>query len=533
MLQQNLKCIKTQFSRNVVRHKGKLMIRFSFLILLSSFLFSCQNEKPKSKDEGSNYLHLENNRLAAEWEPAKGISFVWPPVIPKELIIEFAKDTHIYPFVNGKEGQKEAKEWFDKWGINLNNVTFINLKTEYENAPRDWAPSALFTKNGGFKIIDGMYKHGCPSTDLKCNDSLEFHINKRGRIYKSIHVDTAIVSIGNKIGHDVFEVPFTNTGGNVLTDGIGTAFSTCVLLIENRYNGISDDEFFRLNDSLLGLTSYHVISNFDKIGIQHIDCLIKLIDEETLLIAEPPKDHELYSIYEKIVKNEISILTTAYNRPYKIHRIKIGVYYEDEDAAYLSAYTNSVILNNNVYVPLFGIKEDSLALKTWESIMPGYTIKGFDYVLEDQPIKSQFHFEGFDELGVKTGWLYEDAIHCRTKPIWDENMIFISVKKVLSEIFINQEAILYATIIDYENAGLSTDEVILNWRIKGQPKWSGIRMNMDNNPNHWLAEFPKGKEGMIIEYYIEAKSITGEIQTKPITAPKGHYEFKYVPQQGI
>lgn len=509
------------------------MIRFSFLIFILSFLFSCQNEKSEHQLEDRNYLSIDNNRMAAEWEPAKGISFVWPPVLPKELIIELAKDTQIYPFVDGKEGQKEAEEWFDKWGIDMKNVTFINLKTEYENAPRDWAPSALFTENGELKITDGQYKYGCPATDLECNDSLEFHLSASGDIYKSINVDTAIVSIGNQIGLDVLEVPFVNTGGNVLTDGIGTAFSTCVLLTENRYNGISDSEFFRLNDSLQGLTSYHVISNFDKIGIQHIDCFLKLIDEETILVAEPPEDHELYNVYENIVKNELSNLKTVYNRPYKIHRIKIGVYYKDEDAAYLSAYTNSVIHNNNVYVPLFGIKEDSLALKTWESLMPGYTIKGFDYVLEDQPIKSKYHFEGFAELGVKTGWLYDDAIHCRTKPIWDENMIFISVKKVLPEILLNQEAVLHATIIAYGNSDLSTDEVFLNWRVKGQNKWSSIRMDMDNNPNHWRAEFPVGDEGMVIEYFIEAKAITGESQTKPITAPRGYYNFKYVASQGI
>lgn len=508
------------------------MIRFSFLIFFS-FLISCQSEKVESKPEGKNYLQIDKNRMAAEWEYVKGVMFVWPPVIPKELIIEFSKDTDIYPIVDGIEGQNEAEEWFDKWGIDLEHVTFLNLKTEYENTPRDWGPSAVFAKNGEVKITDGQYKYGCPSTDLKCNDSLEFHVSKSGNIYKSIHVDTAIVTIGNKIGLDVLNVPFANTGGNVLTDGLGTAFSTCVLLTENRYNGVSDGEFFRLNDSILGLSTYHIISNFDKMGIQHIDCLLKLIDEETILVSEPPEDHELYRIYDNIVKNELSNLKTVYNRPYTIHRIKTGVYYEDEEAAYLSAYTNSIILNKNVYVPLFGIIEDSLALKTWESVMPGYIIKGFDYILEDQPIKSKYHFEGFGELGVKTGWVFEDAIHCRTKAIWDENKILISVKKVLPEINVNQEAILYATIIDYGKEGLSTKEVFLNWRIKGQTNWNRIIMDMNNNPNHWKAKFIEGSEGMEIEYYLEVKANTGLTQTKPITAPKGYYEFKYVAQQSI
>jgi len=508
------------------------MNRLIFFAVLTTSLISCRNEKVDNEPHNNAYIQLTGNRMAAEWEPANGVFFVWPPYIPKELIIELAKDTHIYPFVEGEAGQKEAEKWFEKWGIDLANVTFINLKTNRENTPRDWGPSAVFMKNGEFKITDGQYMYACPSTDLACNDSLELIKTKSDQIYRS-PMDSAIVPIANQLGLEVLNIPFTNTGGNVLTDGIGTAFSTCVLLTENRFNGISDQEFFRLNDSLLGFTKYNIISNFDKIGIQHIDCLLKLIDEETILVAQPPEDHELFSIYDNIVENELSKLKTAYGRPYIIKRIKIAQYYKEDLTAYLTAYTNSLILNRNVYVPLFGIKEDSLALKTWESVMPGYTVKGFSYVLDEQPIEFKFPFTGFDELGVKTGWFYDDAVHCRTKAFWDEDMIFISVKKVLPEILIDQEANLYSTIIDYSGEGLSTKDIILSWKIKGESKWNEIKMSMDNHPNHWTASFPKHEKDKIIEYYVEVKSNSGKTQRRPISAPEGYYTFKYVAQQGI
>ncbi|RLD26251.1 MAG: hypothetical protein DRI75_12075 [Bacteroidetes bacterium] len=508
------------------------MNRICFFIVITILLVSCKNEKAKNELQHKNYLQIAKNRMAAEWEPANGVFFVWPPYIPKELIIEFAKDTHIYPFVAGEEGKKEAEKWFEKWGIDLANVTFINLKTGGENTPRDWGPSAVFMKNGDFKITDGQYKYASTFTDLACNDSIDFIKTKSGEIYHS-PMDTVIVPIANQLGFEVLKLPFTNTGGNVLTDGIGTAFSTCALLTENRFNGVSDQEFFNLNDSLLGFTKYNIISNFDMMGIQHVDCLLKLVDEETILVAQPPEDHELFSIYDDIVNNELSKLKTAYGRPYTIKRIKIAQYYEEDQIEYLTAYTNSIILNKNVYVPLFGVKEDSLALKTWESVMPGYTVKGFSYNLDELAIEFKSFFEGFDELGVKTGWLYEDAVHCRTKAIWDEDMIFISVKKVLPEILIDQEAILYSTIIDYSGESLSTDDIVVNWKIKGETKWNEIKMSMDNHPNHWTASFPIQEKNMIIEYYIEVKSNTGKTQRRPISAPEGYYEFKYVAQQGI
>jgi agmatine deiminase len=75
---------------------------------------------------------------------------------------------------------------------------------------------------------------------------------------------------------------------------------------------------------LLGFKTYHILSNFELTGIQHIDCFMKLLDEERILVAEPPKDHILYPIYERIVEHELKNLKTIYGRPYQIQRIKIG-----------------------------------------------------------------------------------------------------------------------------------------------------------------------------------------------------------------
>ena len=176
------------------------MNRIVFFLVLSILLGSCKNENVTRKYQSDNYFQIKGNRQVAEWEPAKGIYFVWPPVIPKELIIELSKDTHIYPIVEGDAGQKNAEEWFEKWGIDMNKVTFLSLSTRGEVTPRDWGPSAVFTKNGDFKITDGQYKYACPATDLKCNDSLEFHITNKGQIYRSTIVDTAIVYLGNELG---------------------------------------------------------------------------------------------------------------------------------------------------------------------------------------------------------------------------------------------------------------------------------------------------------------------------------------------
>jgi len=143
--------------------------------------------------------------------------------------------------------------------------------------------------------------------------------------------------------------------------------------------------FLHLNKELLGIERYNILSNFEKWGIQHIDCYMKLLDEERIVVIEPPKNHELFQVYENIIENEIKKLKNPYGRPYEIIRIKTERYDEDR----LAAYTNSLIVNKTIYVPLFNIEGDSVALRTWQQVMPGYTIKGFGFKLTDEPVISQ------------------------------------------------------------------------------------------------------------------------------------------------
>jgi hypothetical protein len=300
---------------------------------------------------------------------------------------------------------------------------------------------------------------------------------------------------------------------------LGSAFSTCVLLNENNYYKVPQEKFLKLNKKLLGINNYNIISNFEKYGIQHIDCFMKLLDEERILVAEPPKNHELYPIYENIVENELKKLKTAYGRPYKILRLKTARYSMEK----LAAYTNSIIVNKTIYVPLFQIKTDSAALKTWRQAMPGYTVKGFEFALKDEPVVSaemQQHYKsGY-------GWNNGDALHCRTRAVWDAEMLFISSRKIEETVSTSQRNIVFTTIIDYSKKGLELDKSALYWRVKSEENWKTIPLKSSGTKDHYFAEIPFHQSGKTVEYYISAESKSGKKETKPRTAPMGTYEFK-------
>ncbi|MBW2144148.1 MAG: agmatine deiminase family protein [Deltaproteobacteria bacterium] len=79
--------------------------------------------------------------------------------------------------------------------------------------------------------------------------------------------------------------------------------------------------------------------------------------------------------HSETIAKELSSLNSVYGRPYKVVRIDTPPYWLD----YLPAYTNELILNKKIFVPLYGVSSDRTAMETWRSAMPGYQIIGFEH----------------------------------------------------------------------------------------------------------------------------------------------------------
>jgi hypothetical protein len=62
----------------------------------------------------------------------------------------------------------------------------------------------------------------------------------------------ASAAIAATLGRNLYQVPCSPTGGNVMFDGLGTAFSACVMLSENElYFDPSPERFVRLSEAYL------------------------------------------------------------------------------------------------------------------------------------------------------------------------------------------------------------------------------------------------------------------------------------------
>jgi len=500
--------------------QSHLLKSLALLFLIAAYSCSDNSKNNDHPPDSNFYTQGDHNRVAAEWEPASGTMITWPLCIPHKLVIEFAKDNHLYTLVENESSKKEALNWYSKWGIDSSKNTFVYVPHGVDAWwVRDWGPSAVFTTDGKMKLGDGRYIYSTPYSHIQCGDSVEFiYKTKDNKIIKTETDDSATQYLSKELNIELLDLPFINTGGNVQTDGLGTAFSTCALLSENQFFGVSQQKFRDLNKSLLGFERYNIISNFETHGIQHIDCFLKLLDEERILVTEPPRDHYLYNVYENIVQNELSILRSSYGRPYQILRIKTGRFKKEA----LAAYTNSIILNKTIYVPLYKIKEDSMALQRWQEVMPGYTIKGFDFDLANEPCLTKEMKEHYQTYG----WASNDGLHCRTRAVWDSAMVFMTTKKIEPEVNAKHKNIVYTTIIDYSKKGLVKEKCNLFWKIRGEMNWNKLVLNQVEGTDHFFAQIPYNKPGVIIEYYISAVSNSGKAETQPRTAPLGTYQFE-------
>ena len=174
-------------------------------------------------------------------------------------------------------------------------------------------------------------------------------------------------------------------------------FATTPLYAESKDNGPSAS--VKASDKALKLKYF---DNPNQESIQHIDCIAKLVNPETIIIKQVPESSPEYECMEEFA-NSFFELNTFYGRPFKIHRIFCpeisGGYWENNPVA---AYTNSLILNDKVFVPIMNSSWDDEALEAYELAMPGYEVLGF------------------------TGsWESTDALHCRTKGIPDLQMLQI------------------------------------------------------------------------------------------------------------
>jgi len=438
----------------------------------------------------------QDSRFVAEWEPAWGTLIRWPLGIPSDLVVELSEDDSLYVLVESYYERDQALTSFGNWGVNTNHCRFIFTPT-YSHWTRDWGPQYVFNDEGVCGIADPIFD-GYPWVP-GCNEKYKnVGVSYPSGRYRGWEEDDAVnIALADSFNCPLISLPIYLTGGNIMADGHQTAISTVQMLDENL--PIVSEEYFRdIAEDSLGITNYIIVDNPEMYGIQHIDCYAKYLNEETILIKEVDEWNPEYQCCEDLAEqlgNELN----CWGEPYNILRIYCGTYNGDD----VAAYTNSLILNKKVLVPLFGINSDNIALQTYQDAMPGYEVIGFPY----------------------DDWYYYDALHCRTMGIFDRHMLRIVHKPLKGDIQFSGTPPIIAQIDDRSEAGLIEDELLLYFKEQGSSNWNLSNFLPTGGTDSFAATIPGLTAGMTIEYFVSAADHSGRQETLPPAAPEGFYSF--------
>jgi len=454
------------------------MIRLLYLFVLFNLVFSNIEELPKgfSEDElkKKHLIGLTSRetdpppgpiRNIAEFERMSGVLIRYPFGISTSIIREMAEDLIVYCLVSSSS-QNSAYNSMNNAGVNMNNVEFITGSTD-SYWTRDYGPWWVVDGNRDVSIVDFEYNRPRP------NDN------------------QAPTKVSNYLNTPYFATDIITAGGNYMTDGLGIGASSTLIYEEN---SMSNNQIHQDMLDYYGIDTFHTIEDPNNTYIDHIDCWGKFLSPQKVLLREVPSSHAQYDEIEEVVDYFESIVN-GHGESWEIFRV-----YTPSN----QPYTNSIILNNKVMVPITNSSWDDDALASYENAMPGY-----------------------DVIGFTGSWESTDALHCRAKGIPDLEMLQIFHNPINDQTEPQNSYNVEAIIDDLSESGLIEDELKVFWWTDEMDEAEEIVMQpcVITIADCYQADIPSQSNDGEIKYKIQAIDISGRFETYPIA---GYFSFNAV-----
>lgn len=457
---------------------NKPTILKSIALLICLFMFSTTHAQSTQADKTivgdlTPEVKAENNRSfvatapptgnpisIAEFERMSGVVVAYPFGIPMSLIKEMAKDALVYTIVANNNQQNTVKNQYQQYGVNLDNCRFFIAPTD-SYWTRDYSPWFISYGDNQIGVVDFPYNRPRPNDD---------EIPK---------------VIANALGISWFGMDVVQTGGNYMTDGYGIAASSHIAYTENPY--ISNEEVDNRMKNYLGITKYHVVDDPNNTYIDHIDCWGKFLAPDKVLIRSVPTYHPQYDEIEETAEYFANAIS-GYGYPYKVYRV-----YTPQN----QPYSNSLILNDKVFVPITGSANDEAALQVYRDAMPGYKVFGV-------------------QENLYTPWESTDALHCRTHEMADLGWLRIKHIPFNESIDSNANMTITAEVSPHSGQEVYPDSVLCYYRVNATPidEYEHVVMTKASG-NTYTTTFTNVPEGYRVEYYLFAADKSGRREFHP------------------
>lgn len=414
--------------------------------------------------QNATYTNTEpiNIRPVAEYEEMGGVVISYPgtvspdnrhsqlpPIgprmfgIPDELIVrmqqaETKKPVHIFIFCNDETElpritanlQRCAEEKGIPFAPGLLHLIPWDTDTYWT---RDYAPSWIIDNKGHYSILKHIYTSSgggleglTEDTDedvpeqspgiFRCNDNystvcLSDFLNTPIHRWNNASWDGVPRQAEDRLDpHGWFFSGLLNVGGNYMATSKGVLASSYLVATQNELpsNTVPKDmtpseEAFKSRmkyimdqaHRFLGVNTYYALADPAGTYCGHIDSWGKFLSDDSILLATTDSP-EINAGLDKIADY-------MHRNGFKVFRVKCPNIYvptEERKPATIAPYTNSLILNKRVYVPMTGNAwYDGMAIEAYQGAMlKSYKIFG----IEGKP---------------EAPWLGNDALHCRVNAI--------------------------------------------------------------------------------------------------------------------
>lgn len=398
-------------------------------------------------------------RPIAEFEPSSHVLIRYPLGIPLSLVVQLSNTAHVICLVSSNSIQNSATNAFNSAGVNMSNLSFFITATD-SYWTRDYSPWFIYDGNGEFGAVDFRYNRPRPRDN------------------------NVAQNLANDMNMPYYGMNLSQTGGNYMTDGINTAAQTLIAYTEN--SSLGQNQVDQIMMDYMGITNYHVVPDPNNTYIDHIDCWGKFLSQDKILIRSVPSSHPQYNAIEQTAAYFAS-QNCAWGYPYKVYRV-----YTPQN----QPYSNSLILNKRVFVPMMNSSHDDAALQVYRDAMPGYEV-----------------------IGVPSGpepWQSTDALHCRTHEIPDRQMLHISHQPMHGEYQNLERWDFSAKITAHSGQPVYPDSIFIRFKVNQENWQTQILENMwDNEYGTTLTGFSPGDT---IRYYIHAADQSGRSVDQPIFA---------------
>lgn len=471
-----------------------------FIIFLFINILNAQNEQMRYEKTAEDVLRwhelTERARTStppttpvvsiAEFEPCQGVLIACPQYngfgIPNTLISQLADMVNVTVAISSSYMQNSVRTQLQNAGVNMDHINFVVGSID-SYWTRDFGPWFILDGNDEFGVADFTYNR--PS---RPND------------------DAHMAIMANYLGVNHFDFPIVHTGGNYMSDGYGTAASTNLVMEEN--DDLTEAQIRQYCFDYLGIDNYHFTIDPQGDYIAHIDCWGKFLAPDKILIAQLPVGASRYQEYEDVA-NYFANATTPWGNKYKVYRVF-------EPGSMVSnartPYTNSLILNDHVFVPVTGTTYDNDAIEVYRNAMPGYTIV---------PIMEK----------TSTPWENTDALHCRTHEIPDQQMLRITHYPTLGAQPYAPEFTISANFKVLSQQSLITDSVRIYYRTirnDDTTAWTSTAMTLAGG-EQWTGEISGITDTCEVQYYLFAKDQSGRREFYPYIGEPDPFIFTVSP----